>query len=70
MHATDQKNVESKMNIEKKPMRVKCEVCKHEWAPLFLPMPIDMVVKITKNAMCPMCGTDAKRISILMEKNK
>jgi hypothetical protein len=58
------------MNIEKTPMRVKCEVCKHEWAPLFLPMSLEHVVRITKKATCPACGTDAKRMSILMEEKK
>lgn len=38
------------------PFVVNCKACRHEWAPLFLPMEVTKVVEISNNAKCPACG--------------
>lgn len=40
----------------REPMIVHCGSCEHEWAPVFLPAPVDVVTKAMKVfGRCPMC---------------
>lgn len=45
----------------KEPFFVHCGKCSHEWAAAYLPLPVDVFVKLGK-APCPMCG--AKQVLV------
>jgi Zn finger protein HypA/HybF involved in hydrogenase expression len=60
----------SGMSDEKKPMTVRCGSCDHEWAAVYLPMPLTKVVALVQALFCPKCGQDSKAIFIKVEEDR
>jgi hypothetical protein len=42
------------------PLFVHCRTCKHEWAPVLLPIEVGIMATILKSTRCPSCGSASK----------
>lgn len=52
------------MRVDKKPFKVVCGDCSHEWALFYTPLPLDEASRLMLQARCPSCNS--KRIGICM----
>lgn len=41
---------------KRSPVYVHCQLCQHEWVPVYTPIEINAFLKALKAASCPMCG--------------
>jgi hypothetical protein len=48
--------------MTREPFIVHCGGCDHEWAPCFLPVPLDTMAAMLARAACPVCGSQAVQI--------
>lgn len=41
-----------------------CENCNHWWTPARAPIALDVLARLLRALICPMCGADSKKLTV------
>lgn len=44
------------MSVARKPLEAQCSKCNHVWTFAYTPADINLIVRLSKAALCPSCG--------------